>query len=512
MRHTVANISNILRYSTWESAQEQLRGLPIKWESYIINKVLKTHPPMEKAWLFFNWASQLGGFKHDQYTYTTMLDIFGEAGRISSMNFVFQQMQQKGIKIDSVTYTSLLHWLSNAGDVDGSMRMWMEMKDKRCFPTVVSYTAYMKVLFDHNRVKEATGVFKDMLECGCPPNCYTYTVLMDHLAGSGKYKEVLEIFNKMQETNVYPDKATCNILVDKCCNSGEIWAMVQILQYMKDNRLVLRYPVYLQALETLKIAGESDVLLRQVNPHFENQCINDETLKFVAITPDTRLVKYLFMKKNFVAVDHLIAEANKKSLQLDPSIVSDIIVLNCSHCRTDGALLGYEYSVKMGITVGKAQFLALINVFMKTNSFPKVVEIVSEMTKARLSLGIYHGALLIYRLGCARMPVFAVKVFELLPENEKCVATYTSLIVAYFLAGSVDKALEIFETMQGKGIVPALGTYSVLLAGLERSDRVREAKVLRKKKNSLQASFSYRDNVPTEEKVCNVLFARDGVL
>ncbi|GLT39093.1 hypothetical protein SLA2020_133000 [Shorea laevis] len=50
MRDTILNIYKILKYSTWDSAEQQLRQLPIKWDSFTVNQVLKTHPPMEKAW------------------------------------------------------------------------------------------------------------------------------------------------------------------------------------------------------------------------------------------------------------------------------------------------------------------------------------------------------------------------------------------------------------------------------------------------------------------------------
>lgn len=186
MRESIGNIYKILRYSPWDSAQGQLKELPLKWDSYTVNQVLKTHPPMEKAWLFFNWASQVKGFKHDQFTYTTMIDIFGEAGRISSMNYVFKQMQEREIKIDAATYTSLMHWISRSGDVDRAIKVWEEMKASGCNPTVVSYTAYMKILFDNNRAEDAIDVYKGMLQSGCFPNCYTYTVLMEYLIGSGK--------------------------------------------------------------------------------------------------------------------------------------------------------------------------------------------------------------------------------------------------------------------------------------------------------------------------------------
>lgn len=193
MRDTVGKIYGLLKYSSWDSAEEELERLCIRWDSYTVNKVLKTHPPMEKAWLFFNWVSSLKGFKHDQFTYTTMLDIFGEAGRISSMKYVFKQMQEKGLKTDAAAYTSLMHWLSSSGDVDEAMKVWEEMKDSGSCPTVVSYTAYMKILFDSGRAKEASDIYKEMLQSGYSPTCHTYTVLMEYLVGSGECSTCLPV-------------------------------------------------------------------------------------------------------------------------------------------------------------------------------------------------------------------------------------------------------------------------------------------------------------------------------
>ncbi|KAE9446012.1 hypothetical protein C3L33_22046, partial [Rhododendron williamsianum] len=419
-RHTIRNISNILRSSSWDSAQEQLKDLSVRWDSYTVNQVLKTHPPLEKAWLFFNWASGLKDARERD-------------------------------QIDAVTCTSLMHWLSKDGDVDGAIKVWEDMKTSHCHPTVVSFTAYMKVLFDHNRVKDAADVYKEMLQSGCSPNCYTYTVLMEHLAGSGKYGEVIEIFNKMQEAGVQPDKATCNILVQKFCKTSETWPITHILRYMKENSLVLRYPAYMEALETLKMAEESDALLRQ----------HDD-----------------------------------KNTQLDHRIISSIIELNSDHSRPNGALLAFEYSVKMGLRIGRPAYLALLGVFIRTNSFPKVVDVVEEMNRAGISLGTYLGSLLIYRLGCARKPASCAKIFDLLPDDQKNTATYTALIVAYFSSGKANKGLEVFTAMRNKGIDVALGTYNVLLAGLEKSGRVQELEQFRKEKKNVHADGNGQGMVP----------------
>ncbi|KAL8246282.1 hypothetical protein R6Q59_007498 [Mikania micrantha] len=516
MKDTIRNISNILRFSTWDSAQQQLETLSIKWDSYTINQVLKTHPPMEKAWLFFNWASKLRNFKHDQFTYTTMMDIFGEARRISSMKFVFQQMQEKGIKIDVVSYTSMLHWLSNDGDVQGSVKLWEEMKDKGFCPTVVSYTAYMKVLFNHGRVKEATKVYKEMIRSGCAPNCFTYTVLMEHLAGCGKFNEVLDIFIKMQEAGVQPDKAACNILVENCCKAGETRVMMKILKYMKENSLVLRQPIYTMALENLKNAGKSDVLLKESNRHLSIQykrpepLINDPVSDTVSI--DQRLVSYLLTRKHFTAIEYLLKEMMDKNVFLTPEIMSSVIEACIAHERPNGAVLAYECGKKMGIKYEKSLYLSLIGLFIRTNSFPKIVDIVEEMIKSGIFLGVNQSALLIYKLGCAKKPVSAAKVFDFLPDNEKNTTTYTAFMAAYFASRNTSKGLQIFKEMKDVGIPVVLGTYNVLLAGLEKSGRVDEFNYYRKERKQMMQNISFSGNQQSaEEMTCNFLFARDYV-
>ncbi|KAJ4901340.1 Pentatricopeptide repeat-containing protein [Raphanus sativus] len=515
-RDTVSNIYNILKYSTWDSALSQLPHLPIKWDSHIINRVLKSHPPMQKAWLFFNWASDIRGFKHDHFTYTTMLDIFGEAGRIQSMYSVFHLMKEKGVAIDTVTYTSLIHWVSSSGDVDEAMRLWKEMRESGCEPTVVSYTAYMKMLFDVGRVDEATEVYKEMLRSRVSPNCHTYTVLMEFLVGSGKCEEALDIFFKMQEIGVQPDKAACNILIGKACKFGETSFMARILVYMKENGVVLRYPVFLEALETLKAAGQSDDLLREVNSHItvESVCSNDTIEAEVddkKSSDDSRIISsVLLMKQSLVAVDYLLNQMKDRNIKLDSFVVSAIVETNCGRCRTEGASLALDYSSEMGIHLEKSAYLALVGYFLRENEFTKVIEVVKEMVKAHHSLGVYRGATLIHRLGFGRRPRLAAEVFHLLPDDEKGLAAYTALMDVYISAGSPEKAMKIFEEMRGREIMPSLGTYNVLLSVLEKtSDFQRQAALLKKEKKSLVATGRFREDVDAEERVCDLLFARN---
>ncbi|CAL9760272.1 unnamed protein product, partial [Musa acuminata subsp. burmannicoides] len=529
MRAAIHKISTTLRYSTWDTAATELRALPLRWDSFTVNRILKTHPPMEKAWLFFHWAARLPGFKHDRFTYTTMLDIFGEAGRIPSMWRVFREMEDKGVTPDAATYTSVMHWLSAAGDLEGAVRAWEEMKERGCGPTLVSYTAYMKILFDHGRPKEAAGVYTEMLEVGLSPNCHTYTVLMEYLAGAGeertesifwsfldgldvgalriywsststlvtkkkntynvafqyfmclllgKFKAALEIMSEMQEAGIEPDKAACNILIQKCSKARETSAMRQVLLYMKEHSIVLRRTVFMEALEALKLVNGSDHLLREVNPHLSSDGIEDNS-HFEPIFSDTSsfidraIIINLIAMQNFIAVEHMLSGMINRHIELDPELISMVIQLSCANYKPSCVLMAFRYSLQVGKELDRSAYISLLGFFMRENALEMVLEIVHEMTKAGVSFGTYLVYLLIYRLGRAGIHTYAESIFYSLPMDQN-VVTCTALTDALFQAGEVEKGLELYAKMR-KDFSLSSGMYEVLILGLERSGRTDDA-------------------------------------
>nr|CAB3494888.1 unnamed protein product [Digitaria exilis] len=182
-RDVVRRVTTILRDHAWSAARPLLLSLPgLAWDSHTVARVLKTHPPLQKAFLFFRLAASASPtFRHDRFTYTSMIHLLGEAGRVPAMLRLLAEMLRAGVAPDAATFTTVMHWLARAGDVDGSMRVWKEMK-ARSRPTVVSYTACVKILFDAGRADEALKVFGEMVAEGLRPTCKTYTVLIEHLA------------------------------------------------------------------------------------------------------------------------------------------------------------------------------------------------------------------------------------------------------------------------------------------------------------------------------------------
>lgn len=191
-RDVVRRVTTILRDHPWSAARPLLLTLPaVAWDSHTVARVLKNHPPLQKAFLFFRLATSAShSFRHDRFTYTSMIHLLGEAGRVPAMLRLLAEMLRAGVAPDAATFTTVMHWLAGAGDVDGAMRVWAEMK-ARSRPTVVSYTACVKILFDAGRAEEARRVFGEMVAEGLRPTCKTYTVLIEHLADAG------ELFDSM---------------------------------------------------------------------------------------------------------------------------------------------------------------------------------------------------------------------------------------------------------------------------------------------------------------------------
>ncbi|KAG0492681.1 hypothetical protein HPP92_006079 [Vanilla planifolia] len=226
--------------------------------------------------------------------------------------------------------------------------------------------------------------------------------MMEYLAGSGSFKEALEIMNEMQEAGIKPDKAACNILVQKCSKAGKTSAVMQVLRYMKENSIVLRRPVYMEALEAFRSSGESEHLLREVNPHLALKGVEEESLDSEAAFNDPlylmdRGIMLIFLgRRNLVALEHLLAEMLNKGLWVDSELLSAIVLANCENSRPSGALLAFDYSLEVGLKLERSAYLSFIGLLIRAKSYTMVTNVVEQMIHIGIGFGTYLLFLLIY--------------------------------------------------------------------------------------------------------------------
>ncbi|GAA0164057.1 hypothetical protein LIER_19782 [Lithospermum erythrorhizon] len=89
----VENVSQIFRQFSWGPAtEEELGKLNYLMDAYQANQILKELKDYNVALGFFYWLKKQPGFKHDGYTYTTMVGILGRARQFGAINKLLYQM------------------------------------------------------------------------------------------------------------------------------------------------------------------------------------------------------------------------------------------------------------------------------------------------------------------------------------------------------------------------------------------------------------------------------------
>lgn len=310
----------------------------------------------------------------------------------------------------------------------------------------------------------------------------------------------------MQEAGIEPDKALCNILVQKCSRAGETSVMTRILQYMKKHFIVLRRPIFLEALETLKASGNSDELIREVNPHLAFEGIEcDPIFSEQGYITDRSTILYLLTAKNWTAIEEMISVMGQNNVKMETHILSDVIEASCADYRPSCGLTVMRYSLRIGNELDKSAYSSLIGHCIRNDLFDSVIEIVEILTKSGCNLGTYLSAILILRLGYTGHAAYATQIFGLLTAD-KNVVTYTALMNAYFQCDKVDDALNLLTQMVATGISTCSGTYEVLIHGLQKAGRKRELEHYRRERMNMQWYLQYRDKCSPEDSLCDHLF------
>jgi len=204
--------------------------------------------------------------------------------------------------------------------------------------------------------------------------------------------------DKMKEACVQPDKALCNILVQKCSRAGETSVLTCILRYMKDHFIVLRRPIFLEALEALKASGDNDELLREVNPHLSYEGIeNDPILSDQGYLTDRSIILYLMSANKWSAIEQMVNQMAPKNVKMETHILSDVIEASCADRKPSCGLAVMRYGLGVGCELGRSAYCSLLGQYIRTGSFDLVLEIVEELIKSGCNLGTYLSSVLILR-------------------------------------------------------------------------------------------------------------------
>ncbi|XP_042512246.1 pentatricopeptide repeat-containing protein At1g18900-like isoform X2 [Macadamia integrifolia] len=284
----------ILQQMRWGPAAEQALGnLGCSFNAYQANQILKQLQDHSVALSFFCWLKRQPGFKHDEYSYTTMVGILGRSRQFNAINNLLDEMVRDGCHPNVVTYNRLIHSYGRANYMDEAIGVLYQMQEAGCEPDRVTYctlidihakAGFLDVALDMYRRMQEVGLspdtftysviinclgkaghlaasyklFCEMISHGCVPNLVTYNIMIALQAKARNYPSALQLYRDMQTAGFRPDKVTYSIVMEVLGHCGYLDEAEAVFAEMKQNNWIPDEPVYGLLVDLWGKAGNVD--------------------------------------------------------------------------------------------------------------------------------------------------------------------------------------------------------------------------------------------------------------
>ncbi|GJW94293.1 pentatricopeptide repeat-containing protein [Tanacetum coccineum] len=142
------------------------------------------------------------------YTYNTLIDTYGKAGRLEDASETFEQMVREGIVPNTVTLNTMIHMFGNHGRLEEVASLMQKMEQLQCVPDTRTYNILISLHVKHDDVAVAAGYFKKMQEASLEPDAVSYRTLLYAFSIRHMVCEAEELVNEMDKRDLEIDEFT----------------------------------------------------------------------------------------------------------------------------------------------------------------------------------------------------------------------------------------------------------------------------------------------------------------
>ncbi|XP_026378083.1 pentatricopeptide repeat-containing protein At1g05670, mitochondrial-like [Papaver somniferum] len=158
----------------------------------------------------------------DVVPYNTLINGFGNSGRLKEAKRLLEVMATRGISADLTTYNTLIHshCVHDSHCKDGMFKL---MEEINIPPDHITYNSMMDGLCLVGRLEEAIKLFDSMVDRGLEPEEFHYNVLLDGAIPRWK----------MQAFGQSPDEVVCNAVLNGLCKNGNMEEAIELFESLE---------------------------------------------------------------------------------------------------------------------------------------------------------------------------------------------------------------------------------------------------------------------------------------
>lgn len=431
------------------------------WEERLSNKersiILKEQLSWERAVEIFEWFKKKGCYELNVIHYNIMLRILGKARKWDELERLWDEMKMKRVAPINSTYGTLIDVYSKGGLKEDALLWLQRMNEQGMQPDEVTMGIIVQMYKKAGEFRKAEEFFKmwssdksknekNTLEAQrvstarvksgaqLSLSLYTYNTLIDTYGKSGQLQEMSQTFQKMLEEGVIPDTITFNTMIHIYGNIGQLEEVNKLVRKMEELNRKPDTRTY-NILISLYAKRDDINLAFSYFAQMKQACLEPDPVSY-------RTLLYAFSIRQMVfEAEMLISEMDKRGLEIDEF--------------TQSAL------TRMYIDA---------NMLRKSWSWFKRFHREGNMTTECYSANIDA-------YGERGYVDEAEKVFACCQEKNKIgVLEFNVMIKAYGISKKYDKACQLFDSMEKRGVLPDRCSYISLIQSLAAADLPHVAK------------------------------------
>ncbi|KAM0001575.1 putative tetratricopeptide-like helical domain superfamily [Helianthus debilis subsp. tardiflorus] len=428
------------------------------------------------------------GYKASRVTYNALVQVFLEAGRLDSADLVYREMVDVGYEMDVHTLGSFAYSLCKIGKWRDALDM---VKRGKTVADTVLYTRMIGGLCEGSYFEEAMEFLNRMRCDSCCPNVITYRTLLCGCLNKGKLGRCKMILSMMIAEGCYPSPKIYNSLVHAYCKSGDFSYAYKLVK--ETGKYCVRPCHVIYNIFIGGICGKNEM------PSGDNLNLAEmaygQMIEGGFVLNKVNVINYaqcLCVAGKFEKAYSVIQEMMKNGFVPDNSTYNKVISFLCGASKFEKAFWLFKEMKKNGVVPNVHTYTMLIDTFCKAGLIPHARTWLDEMVANGCAPNVVTYTALIHAYLKANKIVDANELFEMMLSCgcSPNVVTLTALIDGHCKIGQIEKALQIYTRMKGKGIPdvnmyfkgtesdtmdPNVVTYGALVDGLCKAHKVDQA-------------------------------------
>jgi pentatricopeptide repeat protein len=436
----------------------ELKNLVPRLTTQVVESVLNGLKSWKIAHMFFTWASNQCGYKHNCYTYNTMASILSRARQIAPLRALAMDILNFHCSMTPGALGHLVRCLGSMGLVEEVNMLFDRVRTMGlCVPNNYSYNCLLEAISKSKSIDLIEMRLKEMHDYGWKSDKYTLTPVLQVYCHAGKFEKALSVFNDMNEQG-WIDEHVFSILALSFSKWGEVDKAFELIERMEDRNVRLNQKTFC-------------VLIH-------------------GFVRESRVDKAL----------QLFDKMRQSGFNPDVSLYDVLIGGLCKNKEQEKALCLYSEMTQLGIhpDVG---ILAKLMTFFEEREMIRLLEESKEVMDEKAIILLYNTVLnglvnnssldkacLLLRVMMGDQPDSDIESYKL-PRVNKAIGPNTTscriVIDGLVKTGKLDLALTLFRDMNRIGCEPDILLYNNLIDGLCNSNRLEESyELLREMKMS----------------------------